>query len=184
MNRIVLIAILAAGCGTRVGYVDPERAIQQTDEWRAAQSDAKAYADSRQPELDAAKDALQKARADKAPAEQIVAKETKYGELFNQVNAEVKRRTDAAAVRISAEMTKELETVATERGVAAIAYVSGAAWVDPKLDVTADLAKHCDARAKAASVGQVADLQAKMKEQSEQLAALRAGQGSPPLAKK
>jgi Skp family chaperone for outer membrane proteins len=79
MRNAILILALAAGCGTKVGYVDPERAIQQTDEWKSVQAATKAYAESRQPELDWMKDAIQKARASKAPAEEIVSKETKYG---------------------------------------------------------------------------------------------------------
>ena len=180
MRNLILVLLLAGCGGTRVGYIDPDRAVQQTDEWRAVQGDAKAYADSRQPEIDAAKDAVQKARAAKAPAEEIVARETKYGEVAGQIDQEVKRRLNAGGQKIYQAEQRLFESFVASEHVDVIAPVAGAIYIDPKVDLTAKLAKRYDAQAGSATVQQVADLTAQVAD----LKAQQAKQGSPPLAKK
>jgi Skp family chaperone for outer membrane proteins len=183
-RSFLIAALLFAGCGTRIGYVDPERSVQQTDEWRAVQADVKAYAESRQPELDALKDALVKARTAKASAEEIVAKETKYGEMYSQVQAEAKRRADAGAAKISAAEARMAEALALAEGFDVVAFSGGAAYINPKVDLTAKMAKRYDEQAGAASVAQVAELRAQVADMKTKEAALEAKQGSPALAKK
>jgi Skp family chaperone for outer membrane proteins len=178
LSVLVLFAVTTIGCGTRVGYIDPQSAIQQTEEWRQVEASVTAYSASQQPAIDAAKDAVTKARTAKDPGDEIVAKENKYGDLVNALNAEVKRREDAGGSKILDGMRKLIEPMAAADGLGAVVPRAGAVWIDPKLDLTEKLAKKYDAQAAAASVGEVQQLR-------QEVADLKAAkQGSPPLAKK
>jgi len=178
MKLSLIVATLAlSACGTRVGYVDPDRAIQQTDEWRTVQADAKAYADSRQPDVDRATAAVKKSRDEKATAEKVLADEAAAADVRQQVDAEVRRRLDVGAKKIGAAMSGSFDSFAVAQNVVAIAPLKAAFWIDPRLDLTAQLAKHYDQQIRAGVSTEVQELRAEN-------AALRAKQGSPPIAKK
>jgi len=171
MKTLIIATLWLASCGTRVGYVDPQRAIKQTDEWRTVQAGATAYAESRQPDLDKAQAMLAKARGAKASAEVILADETEANALKQQIDAEVKARLDAGGGKIGAAMTQTLGQFAEAQGVSVVLPATGAYWVDPRLDLTTALAKHYDQ-------GKIQRLEAKVSELEAQ------HQASPPLAKK
>jgi hypothetical protein len=141
------------------------------------QAEAKLYADSRQPALDAANAAVQKARADKAPADEVLAKATKAGQLAEEVNVEVQRRANASVIKIRNAEKRLAADLLAERNLDAIAYIGDAMYVKPNLDLTDQLAKLYDKQAGAASVGEVQELRA-------EISALKTKQASPPLAKK
>jgi Skp family chaperone for outer membrane proteins len=169
---LLTVIVIAAGC-TRTGYVDPQRAVKQTDEWRSAEREAKAYADSHQPDLDKAQDAIKKAREAKASAEVILSDETKASQLENEINGEVSKRLNAVAGKIWDRMGSSLGKVAADHHVSGVIPLRDALWIDHDSDLTDYLAKAYD-RDQAG-----AELQA-LREQVAQ----QAKQGSAPIAKK
>ena len=178
MKTAIILAVLTlCACAPRIGYVDPQRAIQQTDEWKTVQSDAKTYADSRQPEVDQAAAALKKLRETKAPAADILAAETRANEVQQQVNAEVRRRLDAGAQKIAAVLAASIEPFAAEQHLSAIIPTTGALWIDPSSDLTGALAKRYDKTRAPATTAEVQAMR-------DKIAAYEARVGSPPLAKK
>lgn len=181
---VPFLALAACTPSSRIAFVNTDQAIAQTSDWKAAQVDLKAFTDGGKPAYDTAVAALKKAQDAKAPEADLKNLGARVDQIATANNDEVKRRSDATAQRILQGMGRILPRLAEARGVGSIVLIKSAAYIDPRLDVTGDLADRYNA-GDGAGAAEIAALKAKAAQDAARIAQLeaeKAKQGSPPVA--
>jgi Skp family chaperone for outer membrane proteins len=137
MNRALLIASIAcaaaAGCARDVGYVDLNRAFNESAEGKAATAEMKAMAETRRKEKDAEAEAMKL-----GPIQQPIATDAEWKAVQQRRSGELTKPAEARLRRI-------LPAIARERRLAAIAPLESVFYADPSLDVTGELLRRFEA---------------------------------------
>lgn len=164
MTKLMLaIPLLAlAACAPKTAYVDANRAVFATQEFKDAQADAEAYKDSRMSDYNVAVAAVKKASDAKDEAGTKAA-QAKQDVIAKETNEEIKHRLDVAGEKIWERMRSMVSQLAP-----AVIPLQAALYIDPSLDMTATLAARYDQ-----SDRELATLR-------KENATLRASQATPP----
>jgi Skp family chaperone for outer membrane proteins len=135
MTRIVLIAVVAsaaaAACSRNVGYVDLNRAFNESTEGKRGAAELLAMADARKKEKAAETEA-----AKLGPVQKPIATDEEW-------QAAYQRRADEIAKPAGERLRRILPAIASSRKLAAIS--GGALYADPALDVTDELLRRFEA---------------------------------------
>ena len=149
--------------GAKIGFVNFQRVIQESSDGKASTARVNALMAKKQNEgtekqkqLAANQQKLQTSGsfmsdAARGQLEKEIERQQVEGQRFQQdAQAEVQELTNELQNEFIKKVTPILQQVATEKGLYALfnAQEAGFAWVDPGLDLTADVIKRLDAVAK------------------------------------
>ena len=170
-SLVAAIALVAAGAHAadfKAAYVDIARALQETDEGRAAKSRLQSMVESKQKALEAEKNALQKeveAFQKQAPTmddkvkttrEQELQKKTyEFAQRGEKVRAELGDMERKELGGIMPKLEQLIGQIAQREGLTMVfdKSSSGLAWAPPALDLTNELIRMYNAQYKAAGGG-------------------------------
>jgi outer membrane protein len=158
LARLALPAALALGvlgyagaahAETKVGLVDVNRAVSQTEDGLRAQATLKKVFDNKQQELNRRQVELQKQREDIEKQSKVVSKEAlqkrmedwqkqmmELQAVFVEYNKELEKRQKELTDPIIEKMVAIVKRIATSEGFDVVMERQAAAYVKPELDLT------------------------------------------------
>lgn len=181
MNRIALATLMAIAVGTlsiqlaapraqRTGYVDPTKALNATTEGKELTASLNAFSAEKRAQIAAALAEVKKAKDAKKADAEIAMLQAQADQIRTDGQAELERRQNAGAAKISEGLNRIIPKLRAAHGFAALAQTPLA--VDPALDLTAELAAQYNAGAgdpspppetEAATAKKLADLEQKVR---------------------
>jgi len=157
-SRFLAIAILLLGSATafaedtKLGFVDMQRAVSETDDGRKAKAALKKVFDQKQKELDEQQAALKKDVEDLdkkrtlLPAEQVREKEAELQSRMQKVQQtylrhqqDLSSKEQEATAKIYERMNKIIAKIATSENFSMIVDKSALVFAKPHLDLTNEL---------------------------------------------
>jgi outer membrane protein len=161
----VLLASSAAHADTKFAYVDLQRAIQETDEGRAAKDKLQATLQAKQKEIDAAQEELRKeketldkqasAMSDDVRTQKATALQKKFMDLaqrFEKERGEMQQAQQQALASLFDKMNPIIADIAQQEGIAMVfeKHDSGLVYAPPSLDITNELVRRYNGKYKSA----------------------------------
>jgi outer membrane protein len=164
MSRILVAAVLLL-CGTRalaedmkLGYVDMQRALNETEDGRKAKANLKKVFDQKQKELDEQQAALKKDIEDLdkkrtlLPADKVREKEAELQSRMQKVQQtylrhqqDLSAKEQEATGKIFERMTRIISKMAASENFTMILDKSALVYAKPHLDLTNDLIRRYNA---------------------------------------
>lgn len=166
-SPIVTVPMVAHAEEVKLGYVDLQRALNETDDGRKAKAELKKVFDQKQKELDEQQDALKKDIEDLnkkrtlLPPDKVQAKEAELQERMQKVQQSYMRhqqdlssREQEATAKIFDRMSRIISKIAVSEGFTMIfdKTQSSVLFAKPHLDLTNELIRRYNAGEGAAPV--------------------------------
>ena len=162
--RVLALAILLLGSATafaedtKLGFVDMQRALNETDDGKKAKASLKKVFDQKQKELDEQQAALKKDVEDLdkkrtlLPPEQVREKEAelqtrmqKVQQTYLRHQQDLSAKEQEATAKIYERMNKIIAKIATAEGFSMIVDKSALVFAKPHLDLTNELIRRYNA---------------------------------------
>jgi outer membrane protein len=177
--RATALALLLAAPAARaqkVGYVDMQRALNETEEGKAAQASLKKDFDEKQKQLDAKRIEFEKLQADLQKQAVVMTEQAKVEkaaelekrarevtQLYQQHQAELSKRDRELTKGIGDRLERLVAEIAEADGFAIIVSAQAVAYGQASLDLTNELIRKYNARYPAGGAAKKADAPAPAK---------------------
>ena len=155
---VVLVGSSALAEELKLGYVDLQRALSETEDGRKAKANLKKIFDQKQKELDEQQDELKKAVEDLdkkrtlLPADKVREKEAelqgrmqKVQQTYLRHQQDLSSKEQEATAHIFERMNKIIQKIATSENFSMIVDKSALVFAKPHLDLTNDLIRRYNA---------------------------------------
>ncbi len=155
---IVAPATASAQEAVKVGFVDLQRAIPETEEGRKAKASLKKIFDQKQKEIDERQEAVRKAGEDLQkkrtllPAETVRQKEVELGEQVQQIQQtylrhqqDLQQKEQEAMQKIVERMQRIIGKIASAENLTMVVEKSALVFAKPHLDLTNELIRRYNA---------------------------------------
>jgi Outer membrane protein (OmpH-like) len=139
MRRFLAILVVASaiGCAPRIGYVDRNKAMNDTADGQAAIAALGAFASEKKAAIVAAQAEFKKAQDAKPDEATLKDAQAKLDDMARTAQVEFEQRQSASAAKISAGIDRILAKLRSDHHLDAL--VAKPLDVDPSLDLTAEL---------------------------------------------
>lgn len=160
---VLMLAPAVAHAQTKFAYVDLQRAIQETDEGRAAKDKLQSTLQAKQKEIDAEQEELRKeketldkqasAMSDETRAQKTQELQKKLYDLaqrFQREREELQQAQQQVLQSLFDKMNPIIADIATTEGISMVfeKHDSGLVYAPPSLDITNDLVRRYNAKYK------------------------------------